>query len=664
MIVEEISKQYGNRILFENINFEIETGVLFLKGNSGTGKSTFIDIVLGVKKPTCGRIIHKGGTLISTSLQCETLFENKSLYENLIYLNTNYDIALLNHYLGIFSFRYLLNEKIVNLSGGERKKAELIFCLLKKANIYIFDEPFSSLDKETKMIVKEIIEELRNKSLVIISNHDEDIVIEPDIIFDLNNNVVNILNINDKKCALSETHVENKLLLYTKTQTRSRACIIFLLILMISFSFLLSFSNINNTVDQINTCLQHENFENYLVSYKKSVKPINDKMFKEDYSTYISLDFVKKVGLYEVNNSYIFIESEKLEDEIYSLKSKMVSTMISIDNIHYTLENKNIDILIEYKYQDFFITKLKNDFYNNVFLTPKGFVDRVLLLGSDKIKFNNDDINFEPFFRKQIDTVFKNYKVDIIDNETYKYYFAKKTNDLNYDIMLNNTIIENVKVVDNIVEDNKIIMNLNQFKDFVIHYNAHENSNGAIKELNSFDYVINKKDYKKINNYGQFVVYTPLYTLNDSFYGGICLIVFVFLFMLFIFNMSFDYKNKIRNIGKIYSCYVRNGLSKSIFYKDVALDLAIELIPILCIYSISYCLCLKLSNYINMITHFTKKNGYYYYSEAPINNYYDYLNSPIKLNTYSNLFILGFAFIVIYIIYKLLILKKIENQNK
>lgn len=170
MIVKNLSKKFGNRLLFSDLSFQIDKGLFELKGKSGCGKSTFINILLGKVSQDEGEIIFNNHENLNFSIcaQDSTLFEDYSLKENLKIFKRDKNIYEL---LDILNFNKFYDKKIKFLSGGERKKAEIIFCCCKDADLYIFDEPFAGLDKESIIKVKEIIKDLKKNKLVILVNN-------------------------------------------------------------------------------------------------------------------------------------------------------------------------------------------------------------------------------------------------------------------------------------------------------------------------------------------------------------------------------------------------------------------------------------------------------------------------------------------------------------
>ena len=256
MKVKDISKSFGNRILFSSLSFSFSRGLLILKGKSGCGKTTLRKIRRGKEKPTKGAVIP-----FSSFSYCgrdDSLFSVFSLKKNLSIFNKDYAKEKLNSLLSSFSFEPYFDTPLLSLSGGERQKAEIIFCLLKNADCYYFDEPFSSLDKKSKEILLNYIEDLRKEKAVVLINHDSSLEIVPDrvIAFSDDGNIQidgkqsdsGTNQVTESICSvhfhavLSHLVKKNGSLFFIKTLFLSLACIF--------FALALSFTDCNSEVER------------------------------------------------------------------------------------------------------------------------------------------------------------------------------------------------------------------------------------------------------------------------------------------------------------------------------------------------------------------------------------------------------------------------------
>lgn len=181
--LSKLSFGYGERLLFNQLDFSMEKGeTVSIIGPSGMGKTTLFRLVSGLASPTSGEILHQGKKTVNASfvtymtqedllLPWRTVEDNISL---LCELKGEAPGALLDIILsevGLASFRKFYPKQ---LSGGMRQRVSLGRALLQKRPLLLLDEPFSSLDFETKEQLFELIKTVREShalSLLLIT-HD------------------------------------------------------------------------------------------------------------------------------------------------------------------------------------------------------------------------------------------------------------------------------------------------------------------------------------------------------------------------------------------------------------------------------------------------------------------------------------------------------------
>ena len=176
VIVKDLSKSYGNHIVFENANMVIERGekVAFV-GKNGEGKSTMIKAIMK-------EIEINGGSLdIGHNAQIGYFAQNQAslLDENATIFETIDDIAVgdvrtkIKDILGAFMFQGDdVTKKVKVLSGGEKTRLAMIKLLLEPVNLLILDEPSNHLDMKTKDIIKDALRDF-DGTLILVS-HDRD----------------------------------------------------------------------------------------------------------------------------------------------------------------------------------------------------------------------------------------------------------------------------------------------------------------------------------------------------------------------------------------------------------------------------------------------------------------------------------------------------------
>lgn len=175
VIIENVSKSYGDKTVFRNVNLTIERGdkIAFV-GRNGEGKSTLVKCIMG-------EIPFEGNLKLGHNVMIGYFAQNQAslLDENLTVFQTIDDVAKgdirnkIKDLLGAFMFGGENSAKKVKvLSGGERTRLAMIKLLLEPVNLLILDEPTNHLDMKTKDILKQALMDF-DGTLIVVS-HDRD----------------------------------------------------------------------------------------------------------------------------------------------------------------------------------------------------------------------------------------------------------------------------------------------------------------------------------------------------------------------------------------------------------------------------------------------------------------------------------------------------------
>lgn len=175
VILNEVSKRYGDLLVFENASLTIDRGekVAFV-GRNGEGKSTLVKAIMG-------EIDFEGTLQLGHNVMIGYFAQNQAslLNEELSVFQTIDDVAegdirtRIKDILGAFMFGGDNSAKKVKvLSGGERTRLSMIKLLLEPVNLLILDEPTNHLDMKTKDILKEALKAF-DGTLIVVS-HDRD----------------------------------------------------------------------------------------------------------------------------------------------------------------------------------------------------------------------------------------------------------------------------------------------------------------------------------------------------------------------------------------------------------------------------------------------------------------------------------------------------------
>ena len=190
--VKHLSFSVGEKEILKDISFKIQKGdFLTIKGPSGSGKSTLLKLLAAIMNPSTGEIIYKGKPLSEYEItdyrkEVSYTFQNAALFgttvaDNLMFpyeiRNEPFDrdraIALLDKVM--LSEQYL-DQKITELSGGEKQRVALIRNVLFTPEVLLLDEVTSALDAENRKVISGAILRLNreNKITVLWVTHNTD----------------------------------------------------------------------------------------------------------------------------------------------------------------------------------------------------------------------------------------------------------------------------------------------------------------------------------------------------------------------------------------------------------------------------------------------------------------------------------------------------------
>lgn len=167
--VDEITKAYGERKIFDRASFFLQEGEKAgVLGINGTGKSTLLKMIVGVDEPDSGTIIRAKGKVISYLPQNPVFRDEDTLIDAVLRDSGHQESdakAMLTR-LGVVDFGQTCGQ----LSGGERKRLALVRTLLAPADILVLDEPTNHLDQEMADWLEDTLKKFKG-SLIMIT-HD------------------------------------------------------------------------------------------------------------------------------------------------------------------------------------------------------------------------------------------------------------------------------------------------------------------------------------------------------------------------------------------------------------------------------------------------------------------------------------------------------------
>ncbi|MDO9256940.1 MAG: ABC transporter ATP-binding protein [Bacteroidales bacterium] len=211
--LEDIQKSFNSTIVLNDINLSIHSNtIVTIIGKSGCGKTTLLNIIAGIYEPTKGEIrIHKNReeavvylTQKPTLLSYRTAYENALLgveIRNSIDSNT---IVTRQELFNLFGLSDAETKYPNELSGGMKQRVGVIQSILIESDIYLLDEPFNAIDRNTlRKVEKKLWERFKekNSSVVLVTHDIEQAILMSDRILMLSSNPGNIvydLNFSDE----------------------------------------------------------------------------------------------------------------------------------------------------------------------------------------------------------------------------------------------------------------------------------------------------------------------------------------------------------------------------------------------------------------------------------------------------------------------------------
>jgi NitT/TauT family transport system ATP-binding protein len=165
---------YEDKIVLKDFSCEILEGQLnVLIGKSGVGKTTLLNIILGLNSSYKGNIKGLENKKISAVFQEDRLMEDMSVYKNLMLVNK--DRELMEKAIAGMGMDNILNVRVNKLSGGMKRRIALVRALIGEFDILVLDEPFVGIDKETLKKVIEYIKSAARGKTIIMASHDENL---------------------------------------------------------------------------------------------------------------------------------------------------------------------------------------------------------------------------------------------------------------------------------------------------------------------------------------------------------------------------------------------------------------------------------------------------------------------------------------------------------
>lgn len=186
--VENLSHKYSIQWAIKNIDFDIsECGIYGLLGSNGAGKSTIMNIICGVLKPTNGRVVIKGKDMTLFPIEAKKhigflpqkppLLPDLNIQEylthcaNLRRIPDNKVKKSVDEVLEKCAITNFRKRLIKNLSGGYQQRVGIAQAIIHKPDLVVLDEPTNGLDPNQIIEIRSLIKEIAQDRTVLLSTH-------------------------------------------------------------------------------------------------------------------------------------------------------------------------------------------------------------------------------------------------------------------------------------------------------------------------------------------------------------------------------------------------------------------------------------------------------------------------------------------------------------
>ena len=177
IIIDKLSKSYDGQKVLEDLSVTFpDKSFTCLMGKSGIGKTTLLNILMGLEQADNGKITGLNDKKISAVFQENRLCNNLTALLNIKMVidgSSKISDSEIIRYLDRIGLGDELKKPVSDFSGGMKRRVAILRALLADFDLLIMDEPLKGLDDATKMDVINLIKELTKEKTVIMTTHDD-----------------------------------------------------------------------------------------------------------------------------------------------------------------------------------------------------------------------------------------------------------------------------------------------------------------------------------------------------------------------------------------------------------------------------------------------------------------------------------------------------------
>jgi len=190
--VKDLVRKYGDLIAVDHLSLQVRQGEVFgFLGPNGAGKTTSIQMMCGLLKPNSGEVYINGQRVrpgrkpeirskVGICPQENILWNKLTCYEQLVFSARMYNVnprqarSRADRLLKEMGLDFKRDKLAGTLSGGLKRRMNVIMAIMHDPEILVFDEPEAGLDPQSRVLVRDFIKEIARKKTVIVSTHNMD----------------------------------------------------------------------------------------------------------------------------------------------------------------------------------------------------------------------------------------------------------------------------------------------------------------------------------------------------------------------------------------------------------------------------------------------------------------------------------------------------------